>query len=378
MTSPTTPNAAVAQADEARLGRLSAYLRIDPDNLRLQRDYADCALRCGKPDLAEPVLQSICRRTQAEPGAEPDDFAALTSALRRLRRMEEANNALQAALARWPEHDWLRLEAALLLFAGRQFDEALERLPPVTADPALYPRITETRIQLLHHLGRLHEAVRIAEAVLADDPRATRTMACICPVLLDLGEYDRALAFARTVLAQDGPVYEILETLASAALEAGNATDALQYLDQARAVRDDDGRVWLLDGLAHMRAGAYSAAAEALDRAVALMPQHAGSHIARGWNFMVLERRAEAMTAFECAAQCSPGFAEAHGSRAALLALSGDLVGARENLRKARLLDPEAASVRYVQALLKDATPAQVSELAQQIIARMRPGAREH
>ncbi|WP_172200490.1 lipopolysaccharide assembly protein LapB [Niveibacterium sp. COAC-50] len=358
----------ITTSDPARLDRLTGYLGVDPDNPHLLRDHANCALTLGYPEAALPSLARLCARDDAQ----ADDFAAHISALRQTRQPEAARAAVASALARWPRHDWLRLEAALLNFAAGELEAALEHLPQVTDDAGLYPRIAETRIRLLHHLGRIDEALAIGEAMLADLPGATSVKAVLCPVLLDANRLDRAQMLAREVLAESGPLYDVLETLAGAALDAGDVEAAGPWLDQALAARQDDGRIWLLRGLTHMRAHDFARAEPAFAQAVALMPAHAGSHLARGWNLYAMGRTDDAMAAFEGAAAASPAFAEAYGSQAALFALTGRPERAQELLRKARLLDHQAASVQYVAALLRDAKPEDIALLAEQVIVRAR------
>jgi tetratricopeptide (TPR) repeat protein len=355
----------------SRLERLAGFLRVDSDNTSLRRDFAALAMSEGRIDLARPELERLCNQDDAT----PDDFAALVSAKRRLGDTEGAAMLASKALGRWPDHDWVRLESALLGFAARRFEHALASLPQVTSDAALYPRIAETRIALLHHLGRLDEAVQFAEAVLQDIPKAYGVMACITPVLYDLNQFDRAVSFARKVEAGPEPRYEVLETLAAAALDADKGDEASRYVERALAVRQDDGRIWLLAGLREMQRKHFDEAEAAFVRAVGLLPQHAGSHIAHGWNLVALGRLDEAERAFEAAIEASPAFADAHGSLAALHALQGRRDIAEEQLRKVSRLDAHAASLQYTKLLLGQAGSEQISQLARVLIERGRRAA---
>jgi predicted Zn-dependent protease len=95
------------------------------------------------------------------------------------------------------------------------------------------------------------------------------------------------------------------------ALDEGRTESALHWADWALSRRSDDGRIWLLKGLAHLQANQREAAIQALERAAFRMPAHAGSHLGLGWACLLQGDRARARQAFEAGAQASPAFAVA-------------------------------------------------------------------
>ncbi|ARN19345.1 tetratricopeptide repeat protein [Piscinibacter gummiphilus] len=362
--SPTSP------ATPGRLERLGNFLQHDPDNATLLRDYAVEASRTGEHHAAAAALARLAERGQAT----LDDHLAWAQALRRDGRNDEALQVLGGAERRWPGDPWVAYETASCHFADRAFDRAFDALrDPSPQDPA-GAEVDALRIRLLHHLGRMDEAAAIADRFQAS-PHPAISRAAV-PVWMDLGRFDEALGHARalagTVPEGETPPYEACEALASQALDQGDPAGAQPWLRAALSVRRDDGRVWVLAGLTSLAIDDTASAIDAFERAVALMPGHAGSHLALGWAFLATQRLPEAGAAFAAGADADPSFAETHGSLAVLAAMQGRTAEARELIRKAQRLDRQSASALWAAHLLDGGDVSQVSRLAARVIGRAR------
>lgn len=349
---------------QTRLARLSGYLTMDSDNLRLLREHAGCASQVQE---FEKALGSLAR-IDALGGAMADDLALRSHCLRSLGRLDEAEALLGRALQNHLDHPWLRLENAALLLQRRCFEEVLHTLPAALDDDHLASLAAEYRIRSLHHLGRLEEAVAFGEAELTLRPDDLRVRSSLCPILCDLGRLSDAALHAETVTTQIGPQYDVLETLASVALRDGDPVRAREWMRTALSTRQDDGRAWLLDGLISFRQGQPSEAIDSMQRAIELMPGHAGSHLALGWVHLIGQEPEKAMEAFLAATEASPAFSEVYGSQAVAALILNRRELASRMIRKAKLLDPASPTAEYAALLLNGGSVQEVRLLAEQLL----------
>lgn len=354
-----------------RLQRLGRFVQLDPDNNALLTDYAFEAVQAEECDAAVQAVDKLAQRGAAEPEA----HAAVAALLRKSGRIPESVDHLRRAIERWPDHGLLAVELARGQFALGEIDQALEALTPSPQDSALAAEVCGLRIRLLHHLGRLEEALATADAFRDPGTLHPEVDAPLLPVLIDLSRLDEAVQLASGLAALDVPMpYEVAEPLALAALDAQDTQTALDWTDRALQMRRDDGRIWLARGMANLRAGQAAPALEALDHAVRLMPGHAGSHLARGWAGLLNRDRERAREAFQAGIAASPSFGEGHGSLAVLDVLDGRFDEARAGIRKAQLLDANCASASFAALLLKQPAGHDIARLAERVLARARAG----
>lgn len=369
----------------ARLQRLGRFLSVDPDNAALLRDYANEAWQVREYQACVLAVERLVTLGQTVLG----DHLMLARALRQQGQATQALGRLRGAAALWPREPAIPIEAAYCHFAEREFEQVLDALPPPpqgdVTDAALAARAEGLRVRALHHLGRLDEAVEAARRFEALHGPHVPVQAAVLAVLVDLSQLQQAVQIAQSLLpagddTQAAP-YEVAEPLALQALDEQGAERAMHWVDWALARRADDGRIWLLKGLALLQSNQRDAAIPALERAADLMPTHAGSHLGLGWACLLQGERVRARQAFEAAAQASPAFAEVYGSLAVLDATEGHKDAARAQVRRAQGLDRHCASALFALALLEGRQGADIAKLAQAVIARARgsrPDTRSH
>src|SRR5205823_997246 len=116
-------------------------------------------------------------------------------------------------------------------------------------------------------------------------------------IALDLDRLDAARSLADAALAADPAQAEALVTCASLALAARNPGEAVRLFERAQQRLRRDGRVWSGLGFAHLLAGDATAAAEALEHALQLTPEHVDIWQALGWACMLRKDHAAALGA---------------------------------------------------------------------------------
>jgi tetratricopeptide (TPR) repeat protein len=344
-----------------RLTRLGAYLEADPSNQQLLRDYAEQAWLAHEFEACASAWARV--QTLAQPTPEPADQRA--RALIAAGQVSVAIAELEAAVRLWPEHDYLHSRLAYAHYVNQDHEAALAALP--NAATSARPDACALRVRVLHHLGRLGEAAAAATAFETREGRTPVVDAALLRVLIDLSRPQEALARVRDLLGAGGEQhlpYEAYEVLALEALEQGDTSAALGWTDRSLHVRQDDGRIWLLEGLAHMRTSQWAPAGQALQRAVDHMPTHAGSHLALGWLHLVRNDLDAAEQVFAQSVAVSPAFSEGHGSLAVVAVRRGNFAQADTLIRKALLLDRNCASARLAKALREGAPQPKIEELA--------------
>jgi tetratricopeptide (TPR) repeat protein len=359
MTLPSSPS-------KSRLERLGAYLEVDPDNRQLLRDYAVEAMREHEYRACARAVERLRDAQQAN----RDDCLLLARAQRLDQRADDAMRTLADAARRWPDDSGIAFETAACHFAEMSFDAALDALPDLAPDAALAAEVCAMRVRLLHHLGHLGEAQAVADEFQeTQEHESTPVARALLPVLMDLSKVDDAQVLALALVRRAGQD----EPLAAAALDRDDLGDARQWIDHALLLRQDDGRVWLLKGLSELRGGATVGAIDALERACALLPSHAGSQLALGWAFLIAADLERANAAFETAVRASPSFAETHGSLAVVAAMQHRSADASSLIRRAQRLDRHCASAQWAQQVMNGSIdPEHVSLTATQVIARAR------
>ena len=280
----------------ARLQRLGRFLSVDPDNATLLRDYANEAWQVREYQACVLAIERLVALGLTELG----DHLMLARALRQQGQATQALGRLRGAAALWPRHPAIGLEAAYCHVAEREFEQALDALPPTSdgeaSDLELAARVEGLRVRTLHHLGRLDDAVEAARRFEAAHGPHPHVQAAVLAVLVDQSDLQHAVQIAQSLLPAGGDAqaapYEVAEPLALQALDEQSAERAMHWVDWALARRTDDGRIWLLKGLALLQSSQRDAAIPALERAADLMPTHAGSHLGLGWACLLQGERA--------------------------------------------------------------------------------------
>jgi tetratricopeptide (TPR) repeat protein len=206
---------------------------------------------------------------------------ALADMLITLKRVDEAVEQLQTALAEEPDHP------RALVLLGRIADQrgnAADARRFFRESIRLRPFDVESRLllaQLLIAKGDDREAIEQYEQILRHQPRNTTALNNLAELLgRNDGELERAIDYARqaAVLSEDAL---ILDTLGWLQFRAGKLDLAAKNLQRAALVLERNAIVQFHAGMAFARLKDSGDARRFLKRALAIDPKFAGAETAR-------------------------------------------------------------------------------------------------
>ncbi|HEY9219048.1 MAG TPA: tetratricopeptide repeat protein [Phenylobacterium sp.] len=318
------------------------FVEADPTNSALVEEAAAAALEVGRPEQALALI----KRYQSF-GEAPASLINLSAvAAMSLGRFGEAAETLQDLSSEAGADPGIRFNLAWCeAMLGRWTktaelldDEVMSRVP---ASAAL-------KVQALHHLGRMEEALEFGQAACALHPEDKALHAAIAVVALDAEAFDLAATHAK--LSGDKP--SGLAVTGILLLDDNRPETALGCFDSALEHAPNEKRALLGKGLSLLSLGDYGQAAEWLDRGAAAFETHSGSWIASAWGHFAKGDYQTARERFAAAEKIDPTFAEVHGGLAVLDVLEGDEEAGRRRAETALRLDPTCLAGALARTLL--------------------------
>ncbi len=318
------------------------YLAQDPGNAQLLLDCTSAAMDAGKIDVAAALITRAESAGLLSPETQNlrsvlammrQDFGTAQSGFTELMATGTDNPAIRFNLA------WCK--AMLDDYAGAEIlldDEVV----------AAVPRAAGLKIQMLHHLQRMGDALACGERYAALYPKDQALFGSLSVLALDADRADLAEQYARS--ASSSP--EGLSTLGSLLLGNGKVEESLGYFASALKLNPNSGRSWLGTGLAGLSQGNIAQAAADLDRAASLLKTHLGSWIAAGWAHFINKDLRTARTRFETAMALDARFSESHGGLAVLDISEGHIDSAKKRTERALRLDPACFAGALAKSML--------------------------
>jgi tetratricopeptide (TPR) repeat protein len=326
----------------ARLDRLTAFLDQDPTNRHLLADAATAALEARKPQLVEEFLG---RYEAQEPLTPPllnlRSLAALAEG-----RFEDARASLLPLLAESPDDPALRFNLAWASAMTGDWQSVVDQIDEPTVLST--PRAAALKVQALHHLGALDEALEWGREWAARLPEDHELFSALSVAAFDSEQTDLAAEYA----VRAGSSHEGLSTLGMLALADQKVEESLAQFEAALVANPQSARALLGKGLAQMITGKSAEAAEAIDRGAEVFGDHLGTWITAGWAHFSNGDMVAARNRFERALALDDTFAETHGALAVMDIASGDLDSANRRADIAQRLDRECLSAALARSLL--------------------------
>jgi tetratricopeptide (TPR) repeat protein len=203
----------------------------------------------------------------------------------------------------------------------------------------------EAAIGLLRD-GKVDEAIRIVEGVLASVPRSPDAYQLMAMCQSEAGEYALAeRSFRRALeLAPDQPL--LLVNLATLLRKVARVPEALVLFQRATEVAPQMGKAWLELGNTLFDLGLVDKAVPALERAVQVQADSVMSWSALGSAYRILDRWEAAEAAFTKALKLAPGYSAGWVNLGAVMRLRGradDAIGCFQRAAAAGYKGPELA-----------------------------------
>ncbi|MFT4025415.1 MAG: tetratricopeptide repeat protein [Novosphingobium sp.] len=309
--------------------RLLGFLEADPANLPLLADAANAALDEGRLDTADDLLARYRALAALPPPLlNVEGLVAMRSGDR-----ARARAAFEALRAAGHEHPAIRFNLAWLSALENDFAAVVELVDDAVVDAV--PRAATLKVQALHHLGRLDEALELGQALLARLPDDDTLLGALSVTAMDADDYDLAAKLAGR--AKGG--VDALTTRGLVALNEEDAARACALFETALTQESNAPRAWIGMGLSLLVTGDVDRAAPCLERGAEIFGDHLGSWIAAGWAQFIRRDLAAARRNFETALRHDDNFAETHGALAVLDLAEGDIEAAKRRTEIALRLD---------------------------------------
>jgi tetratricopeptide (TPR) repeat protein len=324
------------------LQRLLGFLEHDPNNLRLIADAAAAALDAGDTAAVAALIDRYAAIAPLPPAMlNLRGLAAIED-----RRFDAAAEVFEALLAAEPDDPVLRFNlglarAMLKDYAGASALLDVAAIEVSAAAPAL-------KIQVLHHLGELEEALAWGQGLAERHPGDHELMGALAAVAIDAGDLTLADYFA----IRAGDQHDGLATRGMLRLNEDQVDASLELFDRALESYPDDARALLGKGLGRMAQGEAAVAAPLIDRAAELFERHLGTWVAAGWAYFSEGDLATARARFETAMSIDDTFAEIHGGLAVIDFMEGDIEGAKRRTDVALRLDRNCFSAALAKVML--------------------------
>jgi tetratricopeptide (TPR) repeat protein len=326
----------------SRFERLSAFLRQDPTNLRLTADAADAAFDEERwPEAADLIARYAAREPLPPRLVNVAGLLALHES-----RFSDAIDLFGPLLGTGPQDPHLRLNLA---WAKAMVGEPAAVIDLIDDDVvAIAPTAAALKVQALHRLGRLDEALSTGGAYAARWADDKALMSALAVAALDAEDVDLARAYA----ARAGDTHEGLSTVGAIAFDQGLVSEATRLFDRALAIDPSSGRALLGKGLALLANGDPVQGTVLIEDAAKSFDYHLGSWIAVGWGYFTQGDYAAARSRFDKALALDDTFAESHGALAVLDVVEGKFDSAERRAQVAVRLDRRCLSAALAQSLL--------------------------
>lgn len=325
-----------------RLPRLLEFLGHDPENLPLIADAAVAALDEGQPDQAEMLLERYA------------GLSSLPASMLNLKgliaiqsgRFVDAEGVFQGLLADNPGDPTLCFNLAWCKAMLQDYDAVCALLDETAA--AASPQAARLKIQALHHLGQLAEALTWGRGLagrFADDAALAGALAAVA---IDAEDVVLAEHYAKRA----GNQHDGVATLGMLRLNDEQIDEALTLFDRALGAYPQDARALLGKGLGLLAKGDLTAAPAYIDQAAERFGHHLGSWVAAGWAYFINGDAATSRARFETALALDDTFAEIHGGLAVLDVTEGKLESAKRRTEIALRLDRNCFSAALAKSLM--------------------------
>lgn len=328
-----------------RLQTLLQFLDQDPHNLNLLADAANVAWEAGDFDRVEALLERYTAIAELPlPLVNLRGLAAL-----RAKRIDDAATAFDALLAAGADDPAIKFNRAWVHALQDEHEAALALLDDETV--AVTEPAAALKVQMLHHLGRIEEALAVGQGMTERFPGNDSLLGALSVAAMDADDFELARHYAMS--AKSGA--DALTTQGLIALNDSDPAASLTLFDRALAENPRAPRALLGKGLGLIAQGEIAGGTQALREGAEIFGDHLGSWIALGWTQFIARDLGAARATFEHALSLDENFAETHGGLAVLDVAEGDLDAAQRRADIALRLDRDCFGGMLARLLLQEA-----------------------
>lgn len=324
---------------------LLQFLEQDPDNVSLIADAADAAFDAGELETARDLLA----RHRALAGL-PLPLINLEGLVAlRLHELAAAAAAFDALLEAGVDDPSVRFNRAWVHALNEEHEAVLALLDDDTV--AVAERAAALKVQTLHHLGKIEEALAAGRGMVERFPGNDSLLGALSVAAMDADDMELARHYA----GQASGGSDALTTRGLIALNESNPGDSVALFDQALALHPNAPRAWIGKGLGLVASGDTAGGTKALRKGAEIFGDHMGSWIALGWTQFMARDLVGARQTFDHALSLDDNFAETHGGLAVIDVAEGKLESATRRADIALRLDRECFGGMLAKLLLAEA-----------------------
>lgn len=208
---------------------------IGPDDPRLHMYMGNLAMEDGKPEPAEASYREALKGLVGS----PEVLGNLSRALLAQKRVDEALDCLDRALAAAPDALPLLVQRGIALKAAGRLDESATVLARALAIDADHAEAINTLGTVHAERGRLDEAIALYRRAILLRPELPGGYGNLGLALYQRGDVSEAVVVYRQGLAIK-PVAEIHDNLAIALQKQGVVDEAIEHYHRALALQPDN------------------------------------------------------------------------------------------------------------------------------------------
>lgn len=269
----------------------------DPDSTMIEQGIGETLLLGGKPDQAIALFKGLADSDKARMG----DYVVLATANQMAGNLNGAEQAYQAAVARFPNDPEAYWRLGAMRALQRKYPEALEALSKAEQLAPKDPRILRDISLVQFRMGDMKGSIGTAQRLVSIDPKNADARFFLAGLYQDSGDGQKAADLYKAILRDHPDDVYALNNLAALLTDQGNASAALPLARHAAS----------------------------------LSPNNAMVADTLGWTLLKAGKTTDAVSSLELAASLAPTNPETLYRLAAAQAAAGDLGSARSNAAKA-------------------------------------------
>ena len=333
--------------EAAEIERYEAYIEADPENTLLWISLGDLYHRAGRRDEAQASFEKCLMIDESNMVAR----GRLANVLITNHRFDEAEKVIRGVLANSEEAPVLLHNLGISLFYQSKFDEANRSFSHARDAGLRAPNNLAYMVYSLHKQNETGAALELAKTWMQESP-GLETEGYVSMLEMDHGDMEAAKKRADAVLAEspDNPDANIV--VGTWHVEQHETDQALTNFQRVIDKEPDNPRGWQGQGLVYMYRRDFPRAIASVEKALELMPDYETNHLIIGWARLSNKDAIGAEKAFRAAVNANRNFAEAHGGLATALVFQQRIDEAREEIKRARGLDPNGFGAVFAHSII--------------------------